>query len=274
MRDKISSARQWTGNGLSALGRGAAREAKSCFARASDELPNDPRILANLARAHYQQGEYPQAVSVMSQAVELAGGAADLQVELGNYLLATGQPEKARQLAASAIKSNHRSASAWLLSGRSRSASRDWSGALSDYQRALGIEHEREDIQMEVVEAYRQLNQPLRALSAVEQILQRHPVDRQPEVAILAKSDALVELKQLDPAIEILEIASRRKDVSGTLWTKLADAQVRAGRLDQARTTLAKAQEKYPGDATITNFVSELGSQTPRVAFADGTTPK
>jgi len=274
MRNKISSARQWTDNGLSALGRGAAREAKSCFARASNELPDDPRILANLARAHFQQGEHSQAVTVMSRAVELAGGATDLKVELGNYLLAAGQAQQAGQLAASVTKANHRSASAWLLSGRARSASGDWSGALSDYQRALGIENGREDIQMEVVEAYGRLNQPLRALSAVEQVLQRHPVDRQPEEAILAKSDALVQLKQLDPAIELLEVAARRKDISGALWTRLADAQVRAGRLDQARSTLAMAQEKYPGDTRIATFASDLGSQTPRVAFAEATTTR
>ena len=275
MRDKVSSARQWTGNGLSALGRGAAREAKSCFARASNELPNDSRIVANLARAHYQQGEFQQATQVMTRAVELAGGADEMEVELGEYHLRIGQADVAMQLADQVLKANHKSTGAWLLRGRSRGVGGDWSGALSDYQRALGIanmESEQEEIQLEIVEAYRRLNQPLRALSAVEQVLHKYPVDRHPESALLAKSEALVQLKQLDPAIEILQVAAKRKDISSAAWTMLADVQVRAGRLDQARRTLASAQEKYPGDSRVATFVSELGSQEPRVALSESTT--
>jgi len=266
MRDKVSAARQWTENGFSAVRRGAAREAKSYFARASNELPDDPLIAANLARAHYQAGELDQAIDAMSRAVDLSGRSSELVVELGEYMLASGRIDDAKSIVAYCLQQEHRSASVWSLNGRTKGATGDYAGALRDYQRALGFDENREDIQLQIVDTYQRLNQPLRALSSVEQILQQYPDDRQPERALIAKGDALVQLNQLEPAIELFQVASSREGISGMVWVKLADAQVRAGRLEQAKTTLAHAREKYPSDARVADFVTRIGEED-RVAL-------
>jgi predicted Zn-dependent protease len=114
------------------------------------------------------------------------------------------------------------------------------------------------------------MNQPLRALSAVEQLLEKYPEERQPEVALVAKSTALLQLNQISPAIEVLEFASRRKDASEKIFADLAQAQLRAGRNNQAQETLARAQQSYPNGSLVAELSNRLSSESTRVAALDG----
>ena len=187
MRTRVAAARQWSGNGFDAIKRGAVCEARECFAKASSQLPNDHRIVANVARTHFQEGQTQQAIEFMQQAIDLSGNDAELNVELGEYYLADGQLQAAERQVQRSLKKKHRLASAWLLKGKTKAARGDIKAALGDYQRALGIDGSREDIQLQIVDSYQQLGDPLRALSAVEQLLDKYPTERQPETAILAK---------------------------------------------------------------------------------------
>ncbi len=260
MRTRVAAARQWSGNGIDAIKRGAVREARECFSKASSQLPNDHRIVANVARTHFQEGQTRQAIDIMSHAIELGGDDPELHVELGDYYLADGQMQAAEQQVELSLEKNHRLASAWLLKGKTQAAKGEFKAALGDYQRALGIDGSREDIQLQIVKTYQHLGEPLRALSAVEQLLEKYPTERQPESAILAKSSALLQLKQHSPAIEVLEVASRRSDVSADVFIALAQSQISAGRHELARQTLAQAQERFPNRPQISKFVDQLSS--------------
>ena len=260
MQTRVAAARQWSGNGIEAVKRGAVREARACFAKASSQLPNDHRIVANVARTHFQEGQTGQAIEVMRHAIEIGGDDPELHVELGDYYLAAGQLQAAQQQANLCLEKNHRLASAWLLKGKTRAASGDFKAALGDYQRALGIDGSREDIQLQIVNTYQHLGEPLRSLSAVEQLLEKYPTERQPESAILAKSSALLQLKQHSPAIEVLEVASHRSDVSSDIFVALAQTQISAGRHSMALQTLTLAQQRFPNRPQISHFVKQLRS--------------
>jgi tetratricopeptide (TPR) repeat protein len=270
MRTRVSAARQWTGNGLDAIRRGSLHEAKSCFNKAHSQLPEDHRIVANLARTHAQEGQYAEAIEQMQRAVDMSHGDPELRIELGEFYLAAGQIDLATEHAEKGISGNHRLASAWLLTGKIKAKQGDQKSAMESYQRALGIDGTREDVQLEIVKTYQRMNQPLRALSAVEQLLEKYPEERQPEVALVAKSTALLQLNQISPAIEVLEFASRRKDASEKIFADLAQAQLRAGRNNQAQETLARAQQSYPNGSLVAELSNRLSSESTRVAALDG----
>jgi tetratricopeptide (TPR) repeat protein len=225
MRTRVAAARQWTGNGLEAVRRGAVCEARACFAKASSQLPTDHQIIANVARTHYQEGQFDQAIEQMNRAIRIKNDEPELLVELGEYHLAAGNLAASTELVEKILDRNHRLASAWLLKGKIHAARGEHQTALGDFQKAIGIDASNDEVQLQIVQAYRKLGNPLRALSAVEKLLDKYPRGQQPELALIEKSMSLVELDQHDTAIETLKSALARNNGSGELRTALARAQ-------------------------------------------------
>lgn len=267
MRTRVAAARQWSGSGIEAIRRGAVREAREYFNKASSQLPQDQEIVANVARTHFHAGEIDQAIEVMQRAISVADDDPDLLVELGEYYLASGRPFEAHQAVERSLEKKHRLASAWLLKGKIHAANNEHQAALGHFQKSLGIDPSSQDAQFQIVQTYRTIGDPLRALSAVEQLLQEYPVDQQPEYAILEKSAALVELKQHESAIEVLTQASSRRDISSSVFTSLAQIQILSGRKTMAWQTLQLANGRFPNQPQITQFMSEIrASESPKIA--------
>ena len=159
--------------------------------------------------------------------------------------------------------------SAWLLSGKTKLAKGETQEALADFQRAVSLQPDHQGAQLAIVDAYRQTKEPLRALTAVEQFLSKFPPDQQPESALLAKSTALIELHQLTPAIELLQVASHREGVSSEVFLRLGQAQLLAGQGSQARLTLSKAKQICPNDSSFESLLGQLPTSDERVASLD-----
>ena len=99
---------------------------------------------------------------------------------------------------------------------------------------------------LELVKAYRGNNEPRKALAAIDHLLSHHPIDSQPEQAILAKADILVELGQHSTAIATLRQAMNEQQPTVAVATKLTKLQIQVGKLDQARETIVRAQTEFP----------------------------
>ncbi|MFK7768882.1 MAG: tetratricopeptide repeat protein [Mariniblastus sp.] len=267
------SAREWASGGCEAFQNGKLVKAKGLFSRAAEQDPNDFRVRANLARTIEQSGDRQEAILHMQQAVDLSNGDPRLRLELGEMYLAAGQWFPARRQVQLLLESNNRNAPAWALSGKTHKAKGKYQEALADFQKALGYEPELEDVQMQIVETYGKIGQPLRALSAVEQVLSKYPVDDQPEQGVLAKSVALMELKQIGPAIDLLETASQKERPSSEVFVRLSNAQILAGQESQARLTLNRGKEKFPHLAVFDQLANELQSGKKRVASMGGAFP-
>ena len=241
MRTRVAAARQWTGNGIDAIRRGAVGEARACFSKASSQLPTDHHIIANVARTHYQEGQFEQAIEEMNRAIRIEDEEPELYVELGEYHLAAGNLQEATALAEKCLDRNHRLAPAWLLKGKVHAARGDHQTALCDFQKAIGIDASSDEAQLQIVQAYRKLGDPLRALSAVEKLLEKYPTGQQPELALIEKSTALLELKQNRTAIENLQSAISGNSGSQQLNVALAQAQELSGsQLDSADGTMRR----------------------------------
>lgn len=261
-RESVRSASQWACGGMEAVQKGRLDQAKGFFSKAAQENPNDFRVRANLARTLHQSGETQLAIDQMQQAVELSRGDSKMQVELGEMYLDVGQWIPARQLAQVAIESNHRFAPAWALRGKTEKAKGNYDQALADFQKGLGYAPNTTAIQLQIVDTYQKMGQPMSALSAVEQILMKYSADQQPESAIIAKSVALMNMNQLSPAIDLLESASLREKASSEVFVRLSQAQLLAGQTSQARLTLNRGKQAFPDVDVFDNLVAQL--QTPK----------
>lgn len=262
-----SSSKQWTKNGIEALHHGRLSQAKSLFSRAAAENPNDSFAYISLARTLNQEGDLQPAIENFRRGLELSGNRdPKLMVEMGELYLAAGQWLPAKRQSELALELDHRCAGAWALQGKTSLAKGEFDLALADFQRAAGLDPNLPDIELRIVETYQQLNQPLRALSAVEQLLSHYPVDQQPEPALIAKSAALLELQQSGTAIDILQVASERENASSEVFLRLSQAQLIAGQASQARLTLSRAKQAYPNQPEFDSLLAQLQSSVEHVA--------
>lgn len=271
-KDSIRSASQWACGGLEAVHKGRLDQAKGLFSKAAKENPTDFRVRANLARTLHQSGDTHLAIQQMQQALDLSNGDLKMRVELGEMHLDAGQWLAARRHADLAIETNHRYAPAWALRGKTEKAKGNFEPALADFQKALGYEPELTSVQMEIVDTYQKMGQPLMALSAVEHVLSRHSTDQQPEDAIIAKGVALMNLNQFHPAIDLLESASQKEKATSEVFVRLGQAQLMAGQISQARLTLNRGKHAFPHLTVFDELVAELQSPNQRiVALENGT---
>lgn len=265
-QQRIASARQWASGGIEAFQSGKLEQAKGFFSRAAEQDPTDDAVRANLARTLRRSGDTQQAIAEMQQAVNLSHRDPKMLVELGEMYLEAGQWIPARRQVELALQSNHRSAAAWVLSGKTHKAKGDYHKALADFQRALGFDSETPEVHLQIIDTYQKMGQPLRALSTAEQFLNKYPADDQPEPAVIAKSIALIELDQLTPAIEILQTASQNANASGEVFVRLGQAQLLAGQVSQARLTLNRGKQAFPDIALFDQLIGQLTSVEQRVA--------
>lgn len=271
-REKISSARQWANNGLEAFQNGHLEKAKGLFSRASQQNPGDYRIRADLARTLYQSGDRAHAIAEMTKAVELSRNDPKLLIALGQMHLGIGQTEQAQQQVMLALNSDYRFAPAFELSGRIAKAKGDNQTALADFQKSLGYAPDVTSVQLEIVDTYQRMGEPLRALSAVDQVLSKLPLDQQPESALIAKSAALIQLKQLRPAIDLLQTASQRVGASSDVFVRLGHAQLLAGDTAGSRNTIRRGQQNFPHIPLFEQLAQAIAPQatTPQTAQITG----
>ena len=246
-----------------------AKKAHSFFACPSIQDPDETAVHVNLARSAQQQGQTQQAVEHMQRAVELAKNDPKLIVELGEMYLASGQWIAAKRQSELALSIDHRYAPGWALQAKTFLAKGNLDAALADFQRAASLNPDLLDVQLAIADVYHRKQQPLRALAAVEQMLSQYPPDQQPERIVLAKSAALMELRQLDPAIDLLQVASKREDASSVVFLRLGQAQLLAGQISQARLTLNLGKKSFPKSNVFDLLLSELQSAQQRLASVD-----
>lgn len=265
-KTQVVSARNWARSGFEAMHQGRFQQAKTFFSKAASDMPDDYRIMANLARSEFKQGNVDRSISIMEQAVQRSNDPT-LRCELGGMYLDTGRWIAANEHAEKAIQRDRHFAPAWKLKGRLASSKSDHQRALQLYQRSLAYEAESDEIQMLIAQTYMRLEQPMRALSATETLLSRHPPELQPEIAIIAKSDALLAMEQHPAAIDILRTASIRPDCSKEIFFQLGKAHVAAGQPRQAQMALARGKRQYPDDELFTQLAAAV-TENPAAKFA------
>ena len=93
-----------------------------------------------LAETYLKTGDAGNAVRELVRAADLLPDDADLQIKVGNVLLATGRFDDARVRAEQVLKTNPKSAAAHVLRGNALAGLKDLDGALTDMEAAIAEE--------------------------------------------------------------------------------------------------------------------------------------
>lgn len=262
-KSRIVSARSWANGGLEAMQSGHLQRAEGFFTRAAEQHPTDFRNRANLARTHFRSGELAKAVQEMEAAVALSGSDPQMVVELGQMYLSQGNLNQARLQAEKALVAVHHYVPGYTLLGQVSSRAGEYDQALAYLHKAASLDPSDLSIPMELAKAYRSNKEPRKALAAIDHLLSRHPIDSQPEQAILAKADILMELDQHSTAIATLRQAMQAQQSTVAVATKLANLQLGVGKLDQARETIVRAQTKFPDVQEVQMLAQQLSDLGP-----------
>lgn len=269
--EKVNSARSWARDGFDAVKAGHLAKAQTCFSNAARDLPDDHRLMANIARTEYDQGSIPKAIETMEAALADSNDPL-LRAELGEMHLAAGQWLAANRDVELALQSNYRLPAAWKLKGKLASAKGDNQAALSHFQRAMGFDPyaaEAEELQMLIAKTCLAMGRPMQALSATETLLSQYALDKQPEPVVLAKAEALLAMKQHAPAIDVLEMASRRAACSKHVFFRLGEAHMLAGQRDRAYATLERGRNAFPKENVFAELIAAVAPVGPTTAPAN-----
>jgi thioredoxin-like negative regulator of GroEL len=158
------------------------------------------------------------------------------------------------------------------LKGKLAAGKGDRQTALKHFQRASGLDGKNEEVQLLIAQTYLAMGRPMQSLSATETWLGQHTVANQPDAAVLAKAEALVALKQTEPAIAVLEMAAARPQCSKQIFFQLGQMQLQAGAREKAYATLLRGQQVYPTEPVFGQLLASIAPTTTQ-PIHDGGTP-
>lgn len=243
---------------MSASSSGDFEQAESSLNQALAVRPRDPILRQHLAENYRQQGELQSAIAHLTVAVEHSPDDPKLLTQLGSLYLDNGQWIAANRFANRALDIDRKCPEAWELLAETRLANGELRKSLANFQMALSLVGGNPEIEIRIAHVQRLLGRPLRAFSTVETMLARIPTAQQPETALLLAGDLLMEIDQPLQASEKFQLASSRSDASAEAHLRLCNAQLALGQPSQARLTLARASEQYPGSQLIAQQIDQL----------------
>jgi tetratricopeptide (TPR) repeat protein len=237
----VVDCRQLTQQGINAMERGDWKRAESLLARAVQTSAKDVEARRSYAETLWRRGATQDALVQLEEARRLAVEDPNLAVRTGELHLALGQTSMASRMADEALRLDPRLASAWALRGRVATANRQYRTALADYQRSLGYAPEDKEVALLVAETYRQLNEPQRALLALQALADRYPQGEEPQQILFLQGLAMSALGRHDDAAHSLSLAAHRERPTADILCRLAEAELAAGRYAVAQQTLQHA---------------------------------
>ena len=241
--------RQLSQQGLRALERNDLPRAEALLAEAVAACPVDAEARRHYAAALWQRKKHDAALTQLDEAVRLSSDDSRLLAEAAEKRLYLGQEREARDLAERAIDLDPKNAAAWVVRGRVRRRLGMSQEALADFHRALGLEPDHRECMSEIAEVYGRLRRPQQALAMLQLLCDTYPPGEEPQDVLYRTGLAYVAVERPTDAVEYLNAAAQRGPPTPELLFHLADAELRAGRRDDARAAARQALEIEPGHA-------------------------
>jgi tetratricopeptide (TPR) repeat protein len=258
---EVAACRQLSQRGASAMDRGDWRAAESLFAQAIKSYPDDPNARRHYAEVLWRRGAQQEALTHAQEALRLAPDDAAIAVQVGEMNLTMGRLDEARRLAHEAIDTQPKTAAAWALRARVEQREGRLSDALTDYHRALEYAPHDRALLVEAAEIYRTQGRPQRALAMLALVRESYGNEELPPRVLYLEGLALAELRRHSDAIDSFAAAIERGGPRAELLARLADAQLRSGRTDQAHRTVQQALAIEPANTVARAVWQELEGQ-------------
>jgi len=230
-----------------AVTRGDAMFAKAQYAEAVIEYRRAIQFDARYGEAHrklaetyLKAGDGGNAIREFVRAADLLPDDADLQIKVGNFLLAGGRFDDARVRAEQVLKTSPRSAAAHVLRGNALAGLKDLDGALSDMEAAIAAEPGKGVTYANLGLVQHLRGDAMKAEEAYKVALQADPAS----VPIrLSYANYLIVVKRLDEAEAQLKEAFERDRKSPMVSRALAVFYAGTGHVDKAEPYLKRLAE-------------------------------
>lgn len=239
---QVALARQFSQRGMTAMERGDWTAAESLLAQAVKSCPSDWQSHQYYAEALWLRGDQTGALAHAEEALRIVPEDAALAVRVGEMHLAMGQIVRARELAAEALDLSPQLASAWALRARANEAAGDPDLALADYHRALQGAGTDRALLLDSAELHRRMGHPRRALALLTSLRETYAKGEEPAQVLYLEGLALAALGRNEDAIDSYTAALSRDAPTAEILSVLANAQIAAGRSEEAQQTRRMAQ--------------------------------
>lgn len=261
------AARRLSRKGLEAMHAGQWEVAEGLFAGALDLTAADDRAHWGLAEALWQRGEQEAALRHMEEAVRLSASDPRLMRRLGRMYLDVGRLDDADQQSLAALEADRQSAEVWALRGDCLLHSGRQTEALAAYHRALAIQPDYSEVQLQIAEVYRRQERYDRLLATVDR-LKDSPAgeDGVPTRAHLLRGIALQRLQRPGDAVRCFEEAIRSEPENAEAYEHLAALHLELGDVDAARGPLETAMRLAPHSPAANELARRIAGVTLRTA--------
>jgi tetratricopeptide (TPR) repeat protein len=230
----VLNCRQHTQRGLSAIDRGEWQEAESALSHAVETCPVDGEARRHYAETLWRRGAHQEAVLQLQEAVRLSGDDPQLVARLGEMHVADGRWQPALDCAQAALDVGPKLARAWVLRAQAMQRGGQPRQALADYHRAIRCDPGNREALLQTAELHRQLDQPQRALAALQCLADTYPLGEEPQHVSYLSGLAYSSLDRHEDAVESYHRAARHSPTPEILF-RLAEAELQLGRPLQAR---------------------------------------
>jgi tetratricopeptide (TPR) repeat protein len=250
--------RQLSQQGLRALEHNHLAQAESLLSQAVEACPADAEARRHYAEALWRLRKQHEALSQLDEAVRLSSEDSGLLAHAAQMRLALGHTGQASELAERAIDFDPKNGAAWAVRGQVRRRAGKLRQALADLQRASGLEPDNRQVMQEIAEVYQELQQPQQSLAAWQSLCDAYPPGEEPQRVIYLTGLAYNAVGRPADAVECLRAAQHRGPATPELLFHLADAELRAGRREEARATARRALQLQPGHAPSLALMERL----------------
>ena len=249
--------------------------ADKLFHAALAESKTDDRAHRGLAESQWQRGERDSAIKHMEQAVRLSAGEPKLIERLGRMYLEVGRLKDANQQSLIALESARDSAPAWALRGDCLFQQEKLDDALAAYHRALALQPDFFDVQLQAAEIYRLQGRYDRLLATLDRF-QESSLDDVPYRVDILRGIAMRELRRGPEAKRCFQLAASKNLETAEPHLMIASLCLDNDDLAAARSAVEDANRIDPDAVRKGNWIQQLKNhqQQRRVAGSRSPTSK
>lgn len=241
--------------------------AEGLFASALDLTAADDRAHWGLAESLWQRGERDAALKHMEAAVRLSASDPKLMRRLGRMYLDLGRLADADRQSLAALEADRQSAEVWALRGECLTHSGDYSGALAAYHRALALQPDFPDVQLQAAELYRLQGRFDRLLATVDRLKDSIGSDEVcPSRAHTLRGIALQQFQRHSDAQRCFQEAIRGDPSDPEPYLYLAALHLEQGNIPAAREPLETAIALAPQSPRAIELAGQVRGAADRVA--------
>ncbi len=240
------AARRLSGQGFQAMHDGQWEIAESLFTDALEVSKADDRAHWGLAEAFWNRNDQELAIEHMEHAVRLSAGDPKFVQRLGRMYLERGRLQEADSHSLWALESKRDSAQAWALRGDCLKASGKADDALAAYHRALALQPDYPEVQLQAAEIYRTQHRYDRLLATLDRLQDGVGIDDAPARVDMLQGIAMRKLGRAEEARRCFVRASTKDPQDATPHLELASLAIEHGDVESARESLQVAQQLDP----------------------------